>query len=245
MRLHRFYISQPIEKGKELRLEDTELIHQFSRVFRFETGDRVVIFDGSGFEYEAHFTLLTKKEAVLEIENGKQIKNIPEVELHIFQSIIKKDNFEFVAEKCTEIGASAFHPIVSERSEKKDLNIERLKKIVKEASEQCGRAELPEVFQPEKLEMAISNFSGRLIVMDLGGKKIPNVFKADPIRNNEASSISNGARKIGILIGPEGGWSETERKFFQEQGIEVMSFGPLVLRAETASIVASSLILLQ
>ncbi len=143
MRLHRFYINQKIENGKELRLEDTELIHQFSRVFRFEVGDTIMIFDGSGFEYEAHFTLLTKKEAVLEIENGKQIKNIPEVELHIFQSIIKKDNFEFVAEKCTEIGASAFHPIISERSEKKDLNIERLKKIVKEASEQCGRAELP------------------------------------------------------------------------------------------------------
>ena len=128
MRLHRFYIDKQI--GKEIRIDDKELLHQWQKVFRFKASDRVVVFNGGEYEYEGYFKILAKDEAVLVIEKERKVKIQVDTELHIFQSIIKKDNFELVVEKCTEIGAVAFHPILTERSEKKDINIERLNKII-------------------------------------------------------------------------------------------------------------------
>ena len=232
MRLHRFYIKQNIEKGKEMRIEDSELLHQWTKVFRLSSSDRVIVFNGDGIEYEGYFRVLAKKEAVLFLDKESFVKNIPKVELHIFQSIIKKDNFELIAQKCTEIGVSAFHPIISERSEKKDLNIERLNKIVTEASEQSGRGSVPEVFIPFKLEDSIKDFSGNLFTLDFDGESLLSV----KIKDKD---------KIGLLLGPEGGWSDKEREFLKEKGIKSVSLGNQVLRAETASIVASALILIK
>lgn len=231
MRLHRFYIDKQI--GKEVRIDDKELLHQWLKVFRLKSSDRVIVFNGGDFEYEGYFKILAKDEAVLVIEKEKKVKNAIDIELHLFQSIIKKDNFEFVVEKCTEIGVSAFHPIISERSEKKYLNIERLNKIAKEAAEQSGKTKLPGIFNPESLEKSISDFDGELFTLDFDGESLI-----------EAVS-SNKNERIGILIGPEGGWSDNERDFFEHKGIKSVSFGSQILRAETAAIVVSALVILK
>jgi len=237
MRLHRFYIDKPIEK--ELKIDDKELLHQWVKVFRLKASDRVIVFNGGDSEYEGYFKILSKNEAVLVID--KEIKSLRQsasnphssasLELHIFQSIIKKDNFEFVVEKCTEIGVSGFHPIISERSEKKNLNIERLNKIAKEASEQSGKIKLPEIFNVENLEKSIESFDGVLFVLDFDGED----FKK--------SINSSKNTKIGILIGPEGGWTDKELDFFKQKNIKNVSFGTQILRAETAAIVSSALVL--
>lgn len=230
MRLHRFYIKEKVEVGKEIMIEDPELLNQWGKVFRLGSGDKIIIFNGDGFDYECSLNMLSKNKAILEVIKSEEIKNIQKIELHLFQSIIKKDNFEFVVEKCTEIGTNAFHPILSDRSEKKNLNIERLKKIAEEASEQSGRGIIPKIFEPETLENSIKDFDGEIFALD---------FEKDSIKNIIFS------RKVGVLIGPEGGWSDKERDFFREKGIKTISLGLPVLRAETASIVASTLILLK
>lgn len=231
MRLHRFYIDKQI--GKEIRIDDKDLLNQWKKVFRFEEGDRVIVFNGGDFEYEGVFKMLSKSEAILEINKEIKVKKPTNIDLHIFQSIIKKDNFELVVEKCTEIGVVGFHPIVSERSEKKDLNLERLIKIAKEASEQSGKTRLPEIFNPESLEKAILDFDGDLFALDFDGGLLKDRLVLD---------IDN---KIGILVGPEGGWSDRERLLFEQKGIQSISLGSQILRAETASIAISSLILLK
>lgn len=243
MRLHRFYIENPIEK--KIVIYDKELLHQWVKVFRFKVGDKIIIFNGDGSEYEYFFELITKNEAIiiLEKELGGSTSKLVGTELHIFQSIIKKDNFEFVVEKCTEIGVSGFYPIISERSEKKNLNIERLNKIAKEASEQSGKIKLPKIFDVENLEKAIENFDGKLFCLDFDGedfKKIIDLSKNNP---SQIKNTFDGAGKIGILIGPEGGWTDNEREFFKQKNIKSISFGSQILRAETASIVSSALIL--
>jgi 16S rRNA (uracil1498-N3)-methyltransferase len=231
MRLHRFYINQEI--GKEIRIEDKEFLHQWQKVFRFEASDRVIVFNGGDSEYEGYFKILAKNEAVLVIDKEREVKNSQKIELHIFQSIIKKDNFELVVEKCTEIGVAAFHPIISERSEKKDLNIERLNKIAKESAEQSGKTILPVIFAPESLGKAIKDFDGELFTLDFDGADFSKAFSA------------NKNKKVGILIGPEGGWSDNERIVFDEMGIANVSLGSQVLRAETAAIAVSTIILLK
>jgi len=235
MRLHRFYINQQIDK--ELRIENKELLHQWQKVFRLKASDRVIVFNGNGNEYEGYFKILAKNEAVIAIDKEIKVENTIDAELHIFQSIIKKDNFELVVEKCTEIGVFAFHPLISDRTEKKDINIERLNKIAKEAAEQSGKTKLPEIFNPESLDKAISNFDGEIFVLDFDGDNLLETIypEVEP----------RGKGKIGVLIGPEGGWSDNERIWFEEKGIKSVSFGPQILRAETAAIVVSALILLK
>ncbi len=249
MRLHRFYINQKLEKGKELRIENQELVHQWLKVFRMQIGEAVILFDGSGKEFEAHFERLSKNEAVLFIDKENKNANKLKIELHIFQSIIKKDNFELIVQKCTELGVSAIHPVLSERSdqahsgwarqEKKNLNIERLRKIAIEASEQSGRVDVPEVFEPIDLERALESFkglsaqAGEVFALDFGAEIFSKAFE----------KIS--ARPFAIFIGPEGGWTEAEQKLFKKNKVSSISLGSQILRAETAAIAASALILLK
>ncbi len=247
MRLHRFYINQEIQVGKEIRVEDTELLNQWGKVFRLSAGDKVIIFNGEGLDFEASFKILSKKEAVLTIKNVIENKNTSEKELHIFQSIIKKDNFELIVQKCTEIGAFAFHPLISERSEKKDLNTERLVKISKEASEQSFRTTVPKIFEPLTLEKAVENFDGELSVLDFDGEPLFSSSlreeRSKPSMDCHAS-LAMTDNKIGLIIGPEGGWSGKEKEYFKSKNIKSISLGNPVLRAETAAIVGSALILL-
>ncbi len=230
MRLHRFYTKEDLAKGKDIRIESSELLHQWTKVFRLTSSDRVVLFNGNGKEFEGYFKILSRNEAVIAIDKENKVKKEENIELHIFQGIIKKDNFELVVEKCTELGVSVIHPILAERSEKKDLNMERLRKIATEASEQSGRVELPEIFEPEDLETAVESFDGEIFALDFDA---PNF-----------SSEKFGA-KVGILIGPEGGWTENERDFFEHKKIKSFSLGSQILRAETAAIAVSSVILIK
>ncbi|MCX6717846.1 MAG: 16S rRNA (uracil(1498)-N(3))-methyltransferase [Candidatus Taylorbacteria bacterium] len=274
MRLHRFYINKNIEIGKEIRIDDSEFLNQWGRVFRLKSGDKIILFNGNGFEYEAHFKILSKKEAVLIIDkendpclSASSPHESASPEVHLFQSVIKKDNFELIVQKCTEIGVSAFHPIISERSEKKDLNIERLVKIAKEASEQSGKVKLPKIFEPESLEKAIENFSGELFVLDFDGEPFSSLSflrrqesilasstaPASECHNHPVSQTQHPSsteagiqsKRIAALVGPEGGWSDKEREFFKQKGIKSVSLGKQVLRAETAAIAVSAIILLK
>ena len=212
----------------KITLTDSELIHQLINVFRFKAGDKVILFDGSSFEYEAEISALSKKEISfnpLVKTQGKDTLN-KKNNVSLYLSLIKKSNFELAVEKCTEIGVTEIHPIISERSEKKDLNLERLNKIVKEASEQSGRVTLPEVFEITDLEKAVSQA--------IKDNKTCVVFHTD-VNQTKSPNISN---NIAIFIGPEGGWTDKEMDLFKKNSFQIHSLGQNVLRAETAAIVA-------
>lgn len=230
MRLHRFFIEQGITESGEITLTDKDLIHQWGKVFRLKAGDRVIIFDGSEFDYVSEIVLLDKSQGVLKVIEKKLNENIPKKEIHLFQSIIKKDKFEWVLEKGTELGISHFHPIVSERSEKKNINFERAGKIIKEANEQSGRGSLPRIGELADLKDTLDNSFVSIAFHPTGEKFDKNDFEKDRI--------------LGIFIGPEGGWSGRELELFKEKEVKILSIGKQILRAETAAIAVSSLLLL-
>jgi len=239
MRLHRFYIEHKIRGNSEVVLFDKELIHQFLHVFRFKLGTVIIVFDGLGSEYEAEIISLNRKEVVLKIQTEVFHDLTPVNDsnfVSLYLSVIKKSNFELATEKCTEIGVSEIHPIISDRSEKKDLNLERLNKIVKEASEQSGRLFLPKVLDITDLETAVSQALQEnkfCIAFHTGDDSCD-----ETVLNSTEGNRHVTVKKVAVFVGPEGGWTEAEMKLFKKNKFKICSLGHNILRAETAAMVA-------
>ena len=235
MKLQRFWIDGKISADNSLgglfEVADTALLHQLKNVFRFKIGYEITVFDGDGQDHECLIREFLKDKIVLELKKSYPSRFIPDREIWLCASIIKKDNFEWTVEKATELGVSHIIPILSDRSEKKSLNIERLEKIIIEASEQSGRGNIPAVYPIMKLDEAIEYImklqvsSGKLQVLAFH-------TEGDPIQG----STLNKDKSIALFIGPEGGWSEKEVELFHKKNIRVTCLGKQVLRAETAAI---------
>ncbi len=179
-------------------------------------------------------TELYNRSAEIEIVSRKK-SVMPEKNIGLVISLIKKDNMEMIIQKATELGVSKIFPIISERSEKKSLNMARAKKIIIEASEQSGRGDVPEIFPPLNLKEFLESeklgeFEKKIIFS-------PKEEKFNIIASSESESIL-------IAIGPEGGFSDREMEVFSENNFKRYSLGNLILRAETAAISALSLLLL-
>lgn len=225
MKLHRFFVENKIE-GNEIAITDENLLNQWRNVLRFDAGDKAILFDGRGDEFLCEFVSLSKKNATLKVlERKTGLK--PAREVTLYMALIKKDNFELVLEKATELGVSHIVPVQADRSEKKGVNYERAQKIVREASEQSGRAMVPTLSE----------------IIDI--KKIPNeVVVFDPRGELSAREYftAHTADPVSIFIGPEGGFTDNEIESFHARNIPIVTTGPQILRAETAAIVALTLV---
>ena len=231
MRLHNFFIEQKIGDQKEITIDDSSLLNQWRHVFRLNTGASVVLLDNSGFEYLAQFTELTYLKAVFAILEKRKNKFLPKKEIFLFQALIKLDKFEWILEKGTELGVSHFRPVITHRAMAKKLNLARARKIITESAEQSGRGTLPALYEPMKLEELLSTYQFPYVAFDPLGK---------PWTHKDFEKTS----ALGILIGPEGGWSEQELKLLRDKNIPIISLGTQILRAETAAIAVTSLLLL-
>lgn len=230
MRLHRFFVPEQIGDSDTVIVKDSALTHQLRHVFRFTVGGQVILLDNSGFEYRAMINEFHPSAVTFSIVSKRGSPNIPSRELHLFVSIIKKDKFEWIVEKGTELGVSKFVPIISDRSEKKSLNIERLEKIILEASEQSGKAIRPVITEPIKFEDTLRQEYPCFAFHPTG-----DVFTIEHAQNYSP---------LGAFIGPEGGWSDKEIFAFKQNKIKVYSLGNTILRAETAALAVSTLLLL-
>ncbi len=237
MRLHRFYVSQPL--GEEIVIESVSTIKQMYNVFRYKEGDLVTVFNGEGLDITYKIKSISSSVCELsKIESRSSI--LVDKKLTLYISVIKKDNVELVAQKATELGVSKIVPIISERSEKKGLNKERLEKIAIEASEQCGRGDIPVIDDIKSFDEALSsrNTGALSIFAQMGGLNISE--KSFQGKLNLAKEKNS---EINIWIGPEGGWSEKEIERFEKENMIGVSLGKTVLRAETAAIVGSAFLL--
>lgn len=222
MRLHRFYTGPDLKLKNDFWLHDEQLLWQWNKVLRFRAEQKVLLFNGSGKERMYVISEISKKEAHLKLVTDIETK-LPKLHVYLFWSLLKKENNEHIIQKCTELGVSNFVPVISERTIKKDFNLPRARKIAVEASEQCGRSNIPAVREPLHLEKALEEYAGKiqLIVCQQGGEKTVKI-----------------ADKAGLFIGPEGGWSPEEQKMFSACTLDVMGLGEFTLRAETAATVA-------
>jgi 16S rRNA (uracil1498-N3)-methyltransferase len=240
MRLHRFFVERPLEHTLET-IDDDRLLHQWRSVFRYNVGSEVILFDGSGNEYDCFIEKLGNREAKLRLVSERK-GVVPERKIALYQSLIKKDKFEWVVEKATELGVSKIVPVVSERSEKKGVNQSRLQKIAIEASEQCGRADVPIISQVMSLDETLKGCDN-LIVFDPSGESLE--LKAKSLEQKKTlEAHASKLLALGLFVGPEGGWTEKEMDLFKQKGARVYSLSSLTLRSETAAIVALAKLIL-
>jgi 16S rRNA (uracil1498-N3)-methyltransferase len=152
--------------------------------------------------------------------------------LWLCAALLKKDRFDLVLEKATELGVRAIRPLVTRRCVADKLNLERARAIVTEAAEQCARTALPELAEPVKLDALLANWSEERALFfadELGG---------DPAA--EAFSAHSGT--AALLVGPEGGFDDAERAAIRAlPAARPVSLGPRILRGETAAIAAAAL----
>lgn len=246
MRLHRFYIPEEIGNKEVIKVRDAKLMHQWRDVFRYTTGAQVILFDGSGSEFWgiierinpdfSEVRILDVKKEEVKGKKAKDKANKDELEVWIAASMIKNDNFDWILQKTTELGVAGVLPVIAERTIKKNLNMERSRRIVQEAAEQSGRLDVPEVEEPQSLIQVLEyfeeKFEGKVIVCQGGEESKPFSKKILP---------SKGA--VLFVIGPEGGWSPKELDFFAKKKYAKVSVGKNVLRAETAAIAIVALAL--
>jgi len=213
---------------------------QISRVLRMKPGNHLVVLDNTGYEYEVELSRVNNHIVIGNILNKQLSINEPRFSWTLFASPLKRENFEWLLQKCTEIGISRFIPTISSRSvinkQEWSQKIIRWNKIIQEASEQSTRGRLPILDPPlnfyDALKLAQTH---NLACIPWEGEK--NFTLHQFLSSNSGQLTSgNGA----IMIGPEGGFSEDEISSAKTYGIHSVSLGKRILRSETAAIFASA-----
>ncbi len=228
----RLYFPDKIQSDLSSHLPK-EQTHYVKDVMRLKIGDKLSIFNTLG-EWNALIESYEKNGAKIKIM-GKVRDKDNEKNIWLAFSPIKQNPLNFVIQKGTELGVQKFIPILSERTIVKEINLERVKKIIVEASEQSNRISIPEINKPESLKNFLSNFpkGGCLIFCDI---------------NSDQSNLKNILEKkiVGptcILIGPEGDFTEKERKeIIDLNQTYSISLAKNILKAETAALSAITIV---
>lgn len=227
MRLHRFYIFDTLPSGGRIAVTTPDLLHQWRNVFRMKAGEQVILFNAAGTEFTCTILEIERKSALCAIDREERGKHALRP-LTLCAALIKKDNFELILQKAVELGATHIIPIISERSEKKGLNLERAERIAIEATEQSGRVDVPLVDAPISFEAALAKLGSTKKI--LGFESTGSTFDAQAFARGD----------LALFIGPEGGWTEHEIDALQTAG-RVMQLPTFILRAETAAIATLAL----
>lgn len=233
MKIHRFFIDDLSLKKEEktLILTDKEVIHQIIKVLKLKLGEQLALCDGQNREVVCVLESIDKKELILKVVEYKELPP-KDRQTILYLAILKRENFELAVQKSAEIGVDKLVPIITDRTIKTGINLERLNKISREACELSGRGTMmyvePVIKFSESIKQAKEN-NVNLFFAPGGKDFVPN------------QTIDNKAQKVGLFIGPEGGWSDGEILIAKEKSFQIVGIGKNFLRGETVSIVVSFL----
>ncbi len=223
----RLFIDEELHAGRAVHIAGPPA-HYLLNVMRIKAGSAIKLFDDRSGEYLAVVSGVGKRDLTLTIERqlrGRQAAP----DLWLCQAMIKKDRFDWAAEKSCELGISRFVPVLTSHCVADKLKEGRLRAQMIEAAEQCERTSLPDIAPMTKLDALLRDWpTDRTLYFcdERGGAPFGGAIKAGP---------------AAILIGPEGGFSDAENAAIRAHPFAVaVSLGPRILRAETAAIAAIS-----
>jgi 16S rRNA (uracil1498-N3)-methyltransferase len=245
--MHRFFIATQglctIVPGEVVSLPE-KLAHQVRNVLHLAIGEQFVLLDNSGDELVS--VIARSSRSVVEVEVLERRVGKREAPVHIIlcQGLLKSARFEWLLEKGTELGVSTFSPIVCHRSTSGldgagSAKIQRWQRIIQEASEQCGRARLPELLPIRSLTHALNDIpSDALAIMPWEEARDASLHDAlQTIRPHDCQDLPP-TMTVVLFIGPEGGLTAEEVRLAQEHEVQVVTLGQRILRAETAALAA-------
>jgi len=228
----RLFVPHDLATGAKLALDEGQSRY-LAAVMRLAAGDALLVFNGRDGEWRAAVSALGKRSVTLAVEapSRPQAKG-PDLDLVV--ALVKRSRLETIVEKAAELGAARVRPVITERTNADHTRVDRLQAIAVEASEQTGRLDVPQVLQPVRLEPLISGWEPgrRLLFCDEAGEAKPVL---DALTGAPAAPWA-------ILVGPEGGFSPSERTRLRALPFATpATLGPRILRADTAAISALTL----
>lgn len=216
-----------MEPGGNLTISGSRA-HYLSRVLRVVPGQAIVLFNGDGHDYVADIVRPGRNELILAVNSRLPAATESGLKITVVQALSRGERMDQTLQKCTELGVTAFQPLISERVEvrlKEDKLSRRIRHwqgVVISACEQSGRAVIPVVREPLQLSdwLARATPCSRL-VLEPGADK--------PLAGEEHTGL------LELVVGPEGGFTASEMDSMCSKGVRAVSLGPRALRTETAA----------
>ena len=225
----RLFVGEELRAGAVIQIEGNPA-HYLARVMRTVPGDIVILCDDTTGEWAARISDVAKRDVTLEVAEMLRPRDaVPD--LWLCPALLKKDRFDLVLEKATELGVARIQPLITRRCVADKLNLDRAGAITTEAAEQCARTALPELAEPMKLDALLAGWPEKRALFfadENGGEPAAAAFAAH-------------SGPSAILTGPEGGFDDAERAAIRAHpAARPITLGSRILRGETAAIAALS-----
>lgn len=232
-RLQRLFVPQDLAAGAAIEL-DRDQSHYLAHVLRMAEGGELLVFNGRDGEWSARVETVGKKAVRLAV--GALTRPQPPLPDMVYAfAPLKVGRLDYLVQKAVEMGAGALQPVVTQHTQMPKPSVDKIRANVIEAAEQCGVLAVPAVCQPIKLDRMLGEWEAdrRLIFCD-----------EDASTNNPLPALQAiSERKLGLLVGPEGGFSDDERRMLRALPyVTAIPLGPRILRADTAAVAALALI---
>lgn len=226
-RIPRLHVDAELQPHSKLSLPDAAA-HHAARVLRLREGDRVVLFDGRGGEYEARLAMPGRGQVLAETGARSDPARESPLEITLLQAVSSSDKMDFTIQKAVELGVAAIQPVFSEKSvvrlsgEREAKKLLHWRRIAIAACEQCGRNRIPEIREPVALERYAAPAGVKLLLSPSGTGKLAEFATAPLV----------------LACGPEAGFSDAEEARLLRAGFHAVRMGPRTLRTETAALAA-------
>ncbi|MCP3868977.1 MAG: 16S rRNA (uracil(1498)-N(3))-methyltransferase [Gammaproteobacteria bacterium] len=231
MRLPRIFVQESLTAGTLLKLERGPA-HHLTKVLRLEAGDLISLFNGDGREYSARLTTLGRGSATAETLVQSEMEPVPSLPIHLAIGISKGDRMDTVVQKSVELGVTCITPLITDRCvvrlppERRTKRLEHWRGVIIAACGQSGRNRIPELEHALPFEEWLERPRSRMGLL------------LDHRSVNTLNRLEAPEKGVDLLVGPEGGLSDTERQLAENTGYTGTRLGPRVLRTETAPLAA-------
>ena len=233
-----FFIDSKNISDKKITINDTETYRHIAKSLRAKIGERLLLIDSNEIQYETIISDITDKTIIADIEKTYPSKRKLNFGLYLAQSPLRSDSQNTIIEKATELGVTEVYPIYTDNCAlNKDIinkKIPKWQKVMFEASKQCERANIPQCSQLTTLKDLIESNKFTHIIAFCERCACETLRDYTKVNNN----LFNKNSKLLVIIGPEGGFSQKEFDYFREKSIAMLTLGDLILKAETAVIMA-------
>lgn len=241
--MHRFYLENANFEKNVIVISDKHELHHMKNVLRLTVGDGFVVFNGNNEEAQVVISKLNEHDIEVTVKNVTKMDRVMGIKIILACAVPKKAKFEFIIEKCTELGVSEIIPLRTQRSdviyskEKLGSKQERFKKVAINAAKQSKRTDIPMIHE-------MTDLKDVLLKRDRNTLAIFPCLTDTQQHIHEILKKKQDQRNVYIFIGPEGDFTPQEVQMAKEQGCTPVSLGATVLKVDTAAIAAVAFVAL-